>query len=246
MLIIGLPYRSMSNLSKSQRSDYGSLKMKFGIDTGMPQLKLGVKSYNYQYIKQMKHTDYYKQAREIKEKSIRELAAALKAHGGSYTWKNPDADNDDDEIEESDNIPCIGFNLDSGPVDVIVYQASVNEDGGVTIVGRYNDDSGDIAEFDPYDAFVAHLDFLMDEIPETEEVSDVSLPQEFFEIASVSREDLEAKGYDTSNVTDAQMRQVARRLGDAYVENGFWIDLEIIADHLEIPKKIDDDEEEDV
>ena len=192
----------------------------------------------------MKHTDYYKQARKIKSKSIAELAAALRAHGGSYTWKNPDCDDDDDETEESDTIPCIGFNLDSGPVDVEVYKAIVSECGSVTIIGRYHDDAGDIDEFDPWDAFVAHLDFLMDEIPETEEVSDVSLPQEFFGISSVAREDLEEKGYDTSNVTDDVMRQVAKRLGNAYVENEFWIDLEIIADHLEIPKKSDNNEEE--
>lgn len=188
----------------------------------------------------MKHTDYYRQAREIKSKSIQELATALKAHGGTYTWRDPEGEDDGDK----DDLPCIGFNLDSGPVDVIVYQASVDDDGYVTITGRYNDDSGDIDEFDPEDAFVAHIDFLLDMIPETEDIHDVSLPQEFFEISSVAREDLEEKGYDTSNVTDDQMRNLAKRLGNAYVENEFWIDLEIIADYLEIPKKIDNGNKE--
>lgn len=188
----------------------------------------------------MKHTDYYQQSREIKRKSIAELAAALNAHGGSYTWRNPD---DDDNNDENKDIPCIGFNLDGGPVDVEVYQAFVDEQGGIRIVGRYHDDSGDFGEFDPWDAFVAHLDFLMDEIPETEEVSDVSLQQEFFEISSVSREDLEARGYDISSVSDSQMYNLAKRLGNAYVENEFWIDLEIIADYLEIPKKDNHEEE---
>lgn len=232
MLIIGLPYLFMLNLSKSQRFGYESARLRFDIDTGMPQLKLGAKSCNLQLTK-MKHTDYYSQAQAIKRKSIEELAAALKAHGGTYTWKDPEGEEDGDV----DELPCIGFNLDNGPVDVIVYQATIDDYGCITIIGRYNDDSGEMGEFNPRDAFVAHIDFLLDEIPETEEVSDVTLPQDFFSITSVAREDLEEKGYDTSNVTDAQMRNLAKRLGDAYVENQFWIDLEIIADYLEIPKK---------
>lgn len=190
----------------------------------------------------MKHTDYYSQAQAIKQKSIEELAAALKAHGGTYTWKDPE----NEEDEEADEGPCIGFNLDSGPVDVRVYQAKVDEQGFITIIGRYNDDSNDMAEFDPKDAFVAHIDFLLDEIPETAEVSDVTLQQEFFEISSVARADLENKGYDTSSITDVQMRNLARSLGDAYVENGFWTDLEIIADYLEIPKKSEHGSQEDI
>ncbi len=58
-----------------------------------------------------------------------------------------------------------------------------------------------------------------------------------FPIASVSRADLEDKGYDTSEVDDATMERLASKMGDAYVENGFWIDLPITADYLEIPKK---------
>lgn len=61
--------------------------------------------------------------------------------------------------------------------------------------------------------------------------------QESFEITSVSREDLEGLGYDTSNVEDMTMRRLASKMADAYVENVFWIDLPIIADYLEIPKK---------
>lgn len=65
-----------------------------------------------------------------------------------------------------------------------------------------------------------------------------------FAIAHVSRADLEDKGYDTSNVDDATMERLASKLGDAYVENGFWIDLPIMSDYLEIPKKENENEEE--
>ena len=60
---------------------------------------------------------------------------------------------------------------------------------------------------------------------------------EFFKIVSVHRNDLERIGYDTTNVDDATMRQLASKMADAYCELVFWIDLPIIADHLSIPKK---------
>lgn len=56
-------------------------------------------------------------------------------------------------------------------------------------------------------------------------------------IATVHRDDLEELGFDTSVVDDATMARLASKMGDAYVESSFWIDLEIIAEFLEIPKK---------
>lgn len=61
--------------------------------------------------------------------------------------------------------------------------------------------------------------------------------KEFFKITSISRNDLEAAGFDTSEVSDTTMEQLANRMRSAYLENGFWIDLPIIAEYLEIPRK---------
>lgn len=61
--------------------------------------------------------------------------------------------------------------------------------------------------------------------------------KEFFEITSVSREDLEDVGFDTSNVTDEQMEHLARMMADDYLEQLFWTSMEIIAeDFIGIPK----------
>lgn len=60
----------------------------------------------------------------------------------------------------------------------------------------------------------------------------------YFKITSVCREDLEGLGYDTSKVDDGDMERLAGKMADAYLDNGFWIDLPIIADYMEIPKKI--------
>ena len=59
-----------------------------------------------------------------------------------------------------------------------------------------------------------------------------------FNITSVSREDLEYRGFDTTNITDAQMERLAQKMCDDYLEQMFWISLDIIAeDIIGIPKK---------
>lgn len=63
--------------------------------------------------------------------------------------------------------------------------------------------------------------------------------QEYFEITSVARADLEGIGYDTSEVDDSTMYRLASKMADAYCDQVFWIDLPIIADYLEIPTKED-------
>lgn len=61
--------------------------------------------------------------------------------------------------------------------------------------------------------------------------------KESFEITSVSREDLEALGYNASKVSDATMERLASKLADDYCEQLFWTSLDIIAEYLEIPKR---------
>ena len=53
-----------------------------------------------------------------------------------------------------------------------------------------------------------------------------------FNITSVSREDLESRGFDTTNITDAQMERLAQKMCDDYLEQMFWISLDIIAEDI--------------
>lgn len=50
-----------------------------------------------------------------------------------------------------------------------------------------------------------------------------------FSITSICRADLISAGFDITGVTDENMRELASKMADAYCDNGFWIDLEIIA-----------------
>lgn len=59
-----------------------------------------------------------------------------------------------------------------------------------------------------------------------------------FKITSVTREDLEMRGFDTTNITDEQMERLAQKMCDDYLEQMFWISLDIIAeDIIGIPKR---------
>ena len=58
-----------------------------------------------------------------------------------------------------------------------------------------------------------------------------------FKITSVTREDLEMRGFDTTNITDAQMERLAQKMCDDYLEQMFWISLDIIAEDIMAFKK---------
>ncbi len=58
-----------------------------------------------------------------------------------------------------------------------------------------------------------------------------------FPITSICRADLEESGFDTEEVDDDTMRELASKMANAYCSNGFWMDLEILAKHLKIKKK---------
>lgn len=66
--------------------------------------------------------------------------------------------------------------------------------------------------------------------------------KESFVITRVSREDLEALGFDTSEVSDDTMERLANKLGNDYCEQLFWTSLDILAEYMEIPKKETDKE----
>jgi len=69
--------------------------------------------------------------------------------------------------------------------------------------------------------------------------------KESFPISCLSREDLEDKGFDASEVDDATMQRLADKLGNDYCEQMFWISLEIIAESMGIPMKEKTEDEND-
>lgn len=87
-----------------------------------------------------------------------------------------------------------------------------------------------------------HQYFVQKESKNSEEANFLSqLTEElsFFQIAALSREDLQRQGFDITNVDDDTMRQLSADLCDNYCEQLFWDSMEIIADQrLDIPRHI--------
>lgn len=59
---------------------------------------------------------------------------------------------------------------------------------------------------------------------------------EFFNITSVSRDDVNELNFDGANMTDAQMERLADKMENAYLANGYWDDLRLCVEDMEIPK----------
>lgn len=66
----------------------------------------------------------------------------------------------------------------------------------------------------------------------------------YFPITSVSRDDLDALGFDTKDVSDSTMEHLAKKMADDYMEQLYWTSLRIIAEYLEIPEKGSEEMEE--
>lgn len=62
------------------------------------------------------------------------------------------------------------------------------------------------------------------------------LNEDFFPITSVSRDDLQACGFDTRSITDGQMHNLAKKMANDYCDQLFWSSMEIIAKILEFPQ----------
>jgi len=61
--------------------------------------------------------------------------------------------------------------------------------------------------------------------------------QNFFEIASLSCEDLEYNGFDSSAIDGKTMKEIAHRMSEDYNENHFSLALKIIAEIIGVPHK---------
>lgn len=65
--------------------------------------------------------------------------------------------------------------------------------------------------------------------------------KEFFEITSISRDDLESLGYKTDNITDEQMERLAKKMADDYLEQMYWLSMDILAESMGFEKKKDEE-----
>lgn len=115
----------------------------------------------------MKHTDFCSQLENIKTQEILELTAAVNAHGGKVTFQY--------NMEPDDNAPILIFNPE-GPVEVIV-KTVILEGYFLKVFGNDKNDcyADEQEEFFIEDALPGQLSFIIDAIPETDNVNDVTI-----------------------------------------------------------------------
>ncbi len=114
----------------------------------------------------MKHTDFYSLYREIQKREYAELAEAVKAHGGAFSLI--------DELDE-DELPAVSACQisDDEYHDYIITKVEVDE-YHVRIWGLPK--NGWLEEAEVLDSIAyGHLEYIIDAIPETEEVQDVTI-----------------------------------------------------------------------
>lgn len=143
----------------------------------------------------MKHTDFFAQTRAIKAQEYKELYAAVEAHGGVYQW-NPG----------NGSYPTIAVNVNCiypHPRDINIYKVSVRENV-LDIYGKDKEFGNDV-RIKPEEVFAGHLSFIIDYIPSTYTMDDVS-----------------SEGYRTSNIPDENMAGPTKKIESADACEDWW------------------------
>lgn len=189
----------------------------------------------------MKHSDFYKQYRELEALEREELKKAVLAHGGEFRFQTEDGESIGDI--QAPIVMAGDRHWDSNCDCIITRVAVVN--GGLEIYG-YDKEYGD-KEMWLDDVEFGHLSYIIDEIPETNEVKDVTTepPVNEVPIVSLCRDDIADAGYD-SEISDDDFKQVASRIGKYLEWQEFFPqlleDVREACAYLEIPTLKKEDE----
>jgi hypothetical protein len=187
----------------------------------------------------MKCTDFWEKEKELKRTALCELAEAIKAHGGRYTWCDEDGD-----IPEGIEAPCVCVFMDYGPTDVIIKEI-VHDEKGWWFSGETTDEySSEITFDEPYDIADAYaIQTITQKVPETDEVKDATVPQSQV-VSLLDQDDLKQRGFDGSKLTNEELAQIAAKMGNYYLDYGFWDDMEEACNYYEVPRLNKEETEE--
>lgn len=122
----------------------------------------------------MKHSDFYALHKKLDEQARNELTAAIKAHGEEYVFIHED-ENGDYNSEEENNAPIIAASTRymDGYEDFYVTRVVLENEICLVIYGYSKDGCKDEEELTS--VAHGHLEYIIDMIPETEDVQDVTI-----------------------------------------------------------------------
>lgn len=117
----------------------------------------------------MKCSNAWQMGHQLRNRMLDELKLAIKAHGGEYVWYS------EEDEEYADNVPIVMCNHRyAGPVDVKVRRVYIDKHECMDIEAATNEYDEDIQiEFD--DIVPTHIQYIIECIPATDEVADVSI-----------------------------------------------------------------------
>lgn len=193
----------------------------------------------------MKHTELYNEYKKLDELERQELIAAVKAHGGEYVF----IDEEDEDWYDDDDAPivCACFSYSDGMSDYYVSRVAVDDKGYLSIYGFDKEYGSPSDERELYQIETGHIGPIIDCIPATETVKDVSssifAPQP---ILVFSREDVENVGY-SQDMTSDQYKALVRAMKKSYEWNMdiYWDALRQACENVGITplNSFEDDEE---
>lgn len=126
--------------------------------------------------KVMKCTNAWEVSRMLRHHMKKELKAALVAHGGEFSWYSEEDEGKDEDEKYTDNVPIVMLNHKyAGPVNVKIRRAYIDSYGHIVISAVTNEYDNDI-DIELDDIVAHHIQYIIESIPVTDAVSDVSIP----------------------------------------------------------------------
>lgn len=177
----------------------------------------------------MKHTDLHNEYEKLDAIEKKELIAAVKAHGGEYVFIHIDDDGYCNE-EEKNNAPiimastrCMDHYEDFyvSRVEIYAYHLIIY---GWPIEG-YEDER----EIDSIAH--GHLGYVIDHIPETNDVKDVTNIPDCLPILFLNKSDIEAIGYN-ADISSMDFQSVAACTANLLSDEDFEESLREACEHL--------------
>lgn len=115
----------------------------------------------------MKHTEFYDTFKSIRFHIIDEIKAAVRAHGGEYSW------------EDEGECPIVAANpyrCEPEPLDVYINSVSLDSNDTLQFEAIDKTSGFEVRDLTTDDIFMEHLGFILDYMDDTATVSDVSIP----------------------------------------------------------------------
>lgn len=117
----------------------------------------------------MKHTEFYDTIKSIRHHIVDEIKAAVKAHGGEYSW---------DDEGECPIVAANPYRCEPEPLDVCINSILLDSNDMIQFEATGKSSGYEVRDLDVDDIFVEHLGFILDYMGDTTTVLDVSIPFE--------------------------------------------------------------------